>query len=108
MSFFRRGGSAEIKKVNGPVQPVMMYTTRFCGFCMRAKALLEAKEVPFTEIPVDTDMEKRREMMRRSGRTSVPQIWIGETHVGGCDELMMLQRDGALDELLTQGLEDTE
>ena len=104
MGFFRRGGSAEIKPVTGPVHPVVMYTTRFCGFCMRAKALLEAKQVPFTEIPVDADMDKRREMMQRSGRTSVPQIWIGETHVGGCDELMMLQREDALDGLLTEGL----
>ncbi|MCH2567998.1 MAG: glutaredoxin 3 [Pseudomonadales bacterium] len=88
------------------MHPVVMYTTRFCGFCMRAKALLEAKQVPFTEIPVDTDIDKRREMMQRSGRTSVPQIWIGDKHVGGCDELMMLQRQGALDGLLSKGLTD--
>ena len=73
---------------------------------MRAKALLEAKQVPFTEIPVDTDIDKRREMMQRSGRTSVPQIWIGDKHVGGCDELMMLQRQDALDGLLSKGLTD--
>ena len=106
MSFFQRGGSSEIKTVTGPVHPVVMYTTRFCGFCMRAKALLEAKQVPFTEIPVDTDIDKRREMMQRSGRTSVPQIWIGDKHVGGCDELMMLQRQDALDGLLSKGLTD--
>ena len=73
---------------------------------MRAKALLKAKQVPFTEIPVDTDIDKRREMMQRSGRTSVPQIWIGDKHVGGCDELMMLQRQDALDGLLSKGLTD--
>ena len=106
MSFFQRGGSSEIKTVIGPVHPVVMYTTRFCGFCMRAKALLEAKQVPFTEIPVDTDIDKRREMMQRSGRTSVPQIWIGDKHVGGCDELMMLQRQDARDGLLSKGLTD--
>ena len=106
MSFFQRGGSSEIKTVTGPVHPVVMYTTRFCGFCMRAKALLEAKQVPFTEIPVDTDIDKRREMMQRSGRTSVPQIWIGGKHVGGCDELMMLQSQDALDGLLSEGLSD--
>lgn len=106
MSFLQRGGSSEIKTVTGPVHPVVMYTTRFCGFCMRAKALLEAKQVPFTEIPVDTDIDKRREMMQRSGRTSVPQIWIGDKHVGGCDELMMLQRQDALDGLLSKGLSD--
>mgnify|MGYP001436302616 FL=1 len=106
MSFFQRGGSSEIKTVTGPLHPVVMYTTRFCGFCMRAKALLEAKQVPFTEIPVDTDIDKRREMIQRSGRTSVPQIWIGDRHVGGCDELMMLQRQDALDGLLSKGLTD--
>ncbi len=106
MSFFQRGGSLEIKTVTGPLHPVVMYTTRFCGFCMRAKALLEAKQVPFTEIPVDTDIDKRREMIQRSGRTSVPQIWIGDRHVGGCDELMMLQRQDALDGLLSAGLSD--
>ena len=106
MSFFQRGGSSEIKTVTGPLHPVVMYTTRFCGFCMRAKALLEAKQVPFTEIPVDTDIDKRREMIQRSGRTSVPQIWIGDRHVGGCDELMMLQRQDALDGLLSEWLSD--
>tara|TARA_R110002073_G_scaffold5880_4_gene35793 strand:- start:4894 stop:5133 length:240 start_codon:yes stop_codon:yes gene_type:complete len=77
-----------------------MYTTRFCPFCVRAKSLLEHKAVEFEEISVDGDPEKRREMMEKAGRHTVPQIWIGETHVGGCDELFMLERSGKLDELL--------
>ncbi len=77
-----------------------MYTTRFCPFCLQAKALLGRKEVPFEDIPVDTDAERRREMMQKSGRQTVPQIWIGDEHVGGCDELYMLERAGKLDALL--------
>jgi glutaredoxin 3 len=79
---------------------VVLYTTRFCPFCVRAKALLEHKRVSFEEIPVDNDPDKRREMMALAGRHTVPQIWIGETHVGGCDELFMLERAGKLDTLL--------
>lgn len=79
---------------------IRMYTTRFCPFCVRAKSLLEHKAVEFEEISVDGDPEKRREMMEKAGRHTVPQIWIGETHVGGCDELFMLERSGKLDELL--------
>ncbi|MFT4676740.1 MAG: glutaredoxin 3 [Patiriisocius sp.] len=81
---------------------VRMYTTRFCPFCVRAKSLLNHKDVQFEEIAVDSDPEKRREMMEKAGQHTVPQIWIGENHVGGCDELFMLERNGKLDELLTQ------
>ena len=80
---------------------VTLYTTRFCPFCVRAKALLDHKSVAYTEISVDGNPELRQEMMAKSGRHTVPQIWIGETHVGGCDELMALERRGALDEMLT-------
>ena len=79
---------------------VILYTTRFCPFCVRAKALLDHKSVAFTEISVDGNPELRQEMMAKSGRHTVPQIWIGETHVGGCDDLMALERRGALDEML--------
>jgi glutaredoxin 3 len=84
-------------------QKVVMYSTRFCPYCMRAKALLESKGVDFENIPVDSSMEKRREMMARSKRSTVPQIWVGETHVGGCDELYYLERNGELDALLAGG-----
>jgi len=85
------------------VQKVVMYSTRFCPYCMRAKSLLESKGVDFENIQVDRDREKRQEMMARSKRYTVPQIWVGETHVGGCDELYLLERNGELDDLLAGG-----
>lgn len=81
-------------------QQVVLYTTRFCPYCTRARALLVRKGVDFSDIPVDADGERRAEMQFRSGRRTVPQIWIGETHVGGYDELAALEREGRLDELL--------
>lgn len=79
---------------------VTLYTTRYCPFCIRAKALLDHKGVTYTEISVDNNPGLRQEMMAKSGRHTVPQIWVGERHVGGCDDLMALERRGALDELL--------
>tara|TARA_B110000977_G_scaffold76096_1_gene102671 strand:- start:612 stop:884 length:273 start_codon:yes stop_codon:yes gene_type:complete len=79
---------------------VTLYTTRFCPYCVRAKALLDQKGVIYTEIAVDNDPGLRREMMSRSGATSVPQIWIGEEHIGGCDEMLLLERQGRLDGLI--------
>lgn len=81
-------------------QPVVLYTTRFCPFCVRAKALLKSKDIVYQELKVDSDQGLRREMTQKSQRTSVPQIWIGDTHVGGCDELFMLERNGTLDGML--------
>lgn len=79
---------------------VVIYTTRFCPYCIRAKMLLKEKGVEYSEIAVDQDPEKRQEMSEKSGRFTVPQIWIGDDHIGGCDELYQLQRQGTLDELL--------
>ena len=79
---------------------VTIYTRPYCGFCIRAVALLEQKGVPFTEIEAGFDPEKRQEMMRRSGRATFPQIFIGERHIGGCDDMMALEREGRLDPLL--------
>lgn len=79
---------------------VVIYTRPFCGFCVRALKLLTEKGVPFTEIEAGMDPAKRREMMERSGRNTFPQIFVGGTHVGGCDELMALDRAGKLDTLL--------
>ncbi len=76
---------------------VVMYSTRFCPFCVRAKALLKKKGIAFTDISVDNNAQLRREMMAKSGRSSVPQIWIGDYHVGGCDELHALARSGKLE-----------
>jgi glutaredoxin 3 len=77
-----------------------IYTTRFCGYCRAAKALLQRKGVPFTEIDVSGDAEARSRMMERAGgRYTVPQIFVGSTHVGGADELRALERAGRLDSL---------
>ena len=79
---------------------VVIYTTRFCPYCLRAKALLDHKQVDFEEIAVDSEPAKRQEMMEKAGRHTVPQIWIDDQHVGGCDELFMLERAGKLDTML--------
>ncbi|MCP5059599.1 MAG: glutaredoxin 3 [bacterium] len=80
---------------------VVMYTRSWCGYCHRAKALLEVKSQIFLEHDVEADPTKEDEMQRRSQRTSVPQIFIGEVHVGGYDDLAELERRGELDRLLT-------
>jgi glutaredoxin 3 len=83
------------------VPSVEIYTKAFCGYCWRAKMLLESKGVAFTEVSVDFGgSEKVRMVERAGGRTTVPQIFIGETHVGGCDELLALEREGKLDVLI--------
>ncbi|HET8707851.1 MAG TPA: glutaredoxin 3 [Pseudomonadales bacterium] len=79
---------------------VLIYTTPFCPYCIRAKHLLSSKGVSFTEINVALDRAKRVEMEQKSGRRTVPQIWIGERHVGGCDDLYELERRGELNTLL--------
>ncbi len=79
---------------------VTIYTTGLCGYCHAAKRLLKKKGVAFDEIDVTFSPGKRREMAEKAGRTSVPQIWIGDTHVGGCDELHALDDAGQLDPLL--------
>ncbi len=79
---------------------VTIYLTRWCPFCTRAVALLDSKNVDYTAIDVDADPALRQEMMQRSKRRTVPQIFIGQTHVGGCDELFALERQGQLDALL--------
>ena len=79
---------------------VTMYTTRFCPYCMRARQLLDSKQVEYTDIAVDEQPQLRSEMMQRSGRRTVPQIWVGDTHVGGFDDLWMLEQQGQLDPML--------
>ena len=80
---------------------VVIYSSDYCPFCMRAKQLLASKGVDFQEICVDGEPAVCAKMTRLAGgRTSVPQIWIGDTHVGGCDELYACARAGQLDELL--------
>lgn len=79
-----------------------MYTTGWCPYCERARSLLNGKQLSFEEIDVEADPARREEMTTKSGRTSVPQIFIGTTHVGGCDDLHALDRDGGLDRLLKE------
>ena len=80
---------------------ITIYTTRTCGFCYAAKSLLTKKGLSYDEIDVSADPAARQRMMlRTNGRRSVPQIFIGETHVGGNEELYELERRGGLDELL--------
>ena len=81
--------------------PVKMYTTQVCPFCLRAKALLKQRGVEsIEEIRIDLDPAERSRMMELTGRRTVPQIFIGDTHVGGCDDLSALDQRGALLPLL--------
>ncbi|CAN7368214.1 glutaredoxin 3 [Phenylobacterium sp. LjRoot225] len=79
---------------------VIIYTKPYCPYCVRAVSLLEKKGVAFTEIDAAFDAAKRQEMMQRSGRATFPQIFVGDRHIGGCDDMMALERDGKLDPLL--------
>jgi len=79
---------------------VEIYTSAWCGYCFRAKALLQSKNIPFEEIAVDGKPELRREMQQRSGRYTVPQIFIGGQAIGGSDDLLRLEATGELDRLL--------
>jgi len=81
---------------------ILMYTTGWCPFCMRAKALLDRKGFKYREINVEDDPALREEMQKRSGRRTVPQIFVGGRHVGGFDELSALERAGELDPLVVQ------
>jgi glutaredoxin 3 len=83
------------------IQPVVtLYVSDWCPYCQRAKNLLTEKQVIFGEINVDDDAKFREEMTARSNRNTVPQIFIGDMHVGGCDDLFALDRSGELDRLI--------
>lgn len=83
------------------MKSVEIYTSPLCGFCHSAKRLLTQKGISFSEIDVRRHPERRQEMMKRAnGRHTVPQIFVGKTHVGGCDDLFGLERAGKLDALL--------
>ena len=79
---------------------VLIYCTSACPFCQSAERLLAEKGAQVEKIRVDLEPARRAEMTQRSGRRTVPQIWIGERHVGGCDDLYALEREGKLDPLL--------
>ena len=82
---------------------VLVYLTGWCPYCARALSLLEEKGARVEQINIDEQPEARAEMMARSGRRTVPQIFIGDTHVGGCDDLYALDANGELDQLLKSG-----
>ncbi len=79
---------------------ITVYLSDWCPYCQRAKGLLTKKNLAFTEINVDDDAKFRQDMLARSHRGTVPQIFIGDTHVGGCDDLFELDRSGELDRLI--------
>ncbi len=84
------------------MNPVRMYTSQVCPYCRRAKALLERRGVTaIDEVRIDLEPEQRAHMIALTGRRTVPQIFIGDTHVGGCDDLMALDQRGGLAPLLT-------
>ena len=82
------------------MKPVEIYTTQTCPYCIRAKGLLLKKRVAFREVDVGGNPALRAKMTERTGRTSVPQIFIGSTHIGGCDDLHALDAAGKLDAML--------
>ncbi len=89
--------------------PITIYTTRLCSYCFRAKRLLKGKGVTYDEIDVSGNAELRNEMRSRAGgRNTVPQIWIGDAHIGGCDELFSLEKNGTLDALLREETKEHE
>jgi glutaredoxin 3 len=93
--------TAQLKEISPAMADVVIYTRPFCGFCARALSLLSQKGVAFTEIEAGMDPGKRQEMVQRSGgRNTFPQIFIDGKHIGGCDEMMALERAGKLDPLL--------
>ena len=80
--------------------PITIYSTAICPYCVMAKNFLKSKGLGWTEVRIDTDPVEREKMMAKTRRTSVPQIFVGETHVGGYDDLMALHRAGKLEPLL--------
>lgn len=82
------------------MKEITIYSSDYCPFCSMAKSLLNKKGLDFKEIKVDGKPDIRKTMTQKAGKTSVPQIWIGADHVGGCDDLYALDRSGKLDRLL--------
>ena len=82
---------------------VVVYSSNYCPYCIRAKQLLNSKNIAFEEINVDGEPEIRQQMTEKSGRRTVPQIFINDAAIGGCDDLYALEATGQLDKLLTEG-----
>ena len=86
-----------------PAAPVTVYTSGFCGHCMRALDLLQRRGIEYTEISVEDSPGLRDELVARSGRRSLPQVYLGERYLGGAEELAAMDRSGELDRLLSEG-----
>ena len=86
-----------------PVAPVTIYTSSFCGYCMRVLDLLQRRGIEYTEISVEDSPGIRDELVARSGRRTLPQIYVGERYLGGAEELAAMDRSGELDRLLAEG-----
>ena len=86
-----------------PAAPVKVYTSSFCGHCMRTLDLLQRRGIEYTEISVEDSPGLRDELLARSGRRSLPQVYLGERYLGGAEELIAMDRDGELDRLLAKG-----
>ncbi len=84
-----------------PAVPITIYTTLICPYCVAAKNFLKSKGLTWTEVRIDTDPVEREKMLARAKRTSVPQIFVGDLHVGGFDDMMALHRAGKFEPLLT-------
>jgi glutaredoxin 3 len=97
----RELGSNDEQAVPAPAgNPIVMYTTRYCPYCMRARGLFEGKGWDYQDIAVDADQGLRSEMMKKSGQHTVPQIWIGDQHVGGFDDLFRLEMGNQLEAMV--------
>ena len=83
--------------------PITLYTTAICPYCISAKNFLKSKGLSWTEVRIDTDPAERSRMVERAGRTSVPQIFVGDVHVGGFDDMMAMHRAGQFEPLLAGG-----
>lgn len=81
--------------------PITLYTSAFCGYCVAAKNFLKSRDLEWTEVRIDTDPAQREKMVALARRTSVPQIFVGDVHVGGYDDLMAMHREGKLEALLS-------
>lgn len=89
-------------------KPIVMYSRAACPFCIAARNLLHARNLTWTEVSIDAEPDKRAEMIARSGRSTVPQVFIGDTHVGGFDDLDALHRAGELDRMIDDRQGDPE
>jgi len=86
--------------LNAPTSPITLYTSAVCAYCTAAKQFLRGRGLDWTEIRIDQDPDARARMIETTGRTSVPQIFVGDTHVGGFDDMMALHRAGKFEPLL--------